>query len=331
MALRDVLLEITSTLGLDDLTDPSRRQYYIDKINMLAEEMYGDYDFPGILREHVFQLTDTETSQLSLPYYVGNIRGVRIFNTYGGKVNITTMRPRYHSKAWNVDLSMQWREKTKDSYLKRDLEDFTPLTFTLKDVETSDVVIDVTGQTDYSSKVAETVTIPAGNLTVTTANAYITVKFNKLSRNTFNILVTDVNNNEVAEIPNHLLRSFYTIVQLRDNNQYVGSLGSFYDTFEILYKERFFPMIELSDEYIAPNCDRMLFWKFAEWWESTQPGHEDRAILAKAKVDDLINSLLVDDEDSQTREACFGKNRFIEAQRSSYDPLTNPWSSRYIL
>lgn len=323
MSLCNILLDIASTLGLDDLTDEDRKQYYIDKINIIAEELYNGYDLPECLREHVYQAepleedVSTEPSLLSLPYEVKHIRGIRYFNITGGKIDLTTLRPRYHKDAWGTDSLLKWRARRSDYCFRKTLLDLTPLTFTLFKEEEEDVNINIKGKTDFSDNIQESVIIPAGQLSVISEEAYMEACFEKLDFNKYNISVTDLNDEEISVIPNCLKRPYYQIVQFLENTtlNLVNTFAN--DTYEVLYKQRFIPFINSHDEFPVPNCDHIIFWKFAEWWESQQEGHEQRAILANTKAKELLEELLRDDDDSKDKEVNFEENRFIAIQRNS--------------
>jgi hypothetical protein len=325
MSLKSILLDASSILGLD-LTNPKELAFYIQNVNQAAEELYNSCDLPGSIKEQVFQNPDVDASMIALPYYVGHIRGLRYSYFYGVKIALKDLRPRYHSKSWDSCNLLTYRLKNTKSPLARDIVSEGPLTFTLSKAEASDVTIDLVCSTKNSKSISETLTIPTGTLTVTSTlvptEVLGIVKTSGVT--SYDITVKDINNLVLAEIPNSEVSPCYTILQIQDP-RFLTTGNSSLSTIEVLYKTRFRPFVNMSDEFVCPNCDKLLFWKFSEHYASYKPGWEDRAILAAKKVSQIKAELFANDEMGKEQDIQFGENPFNAIQ----ERIENRYAFRY--
>lgn len=317
MSLKNILLDISSVLSLD-ITDPDEKAYHVEKINEAAQELYTANDLPGCLREQLFQIDDSQTYQVSFPFYVDKIRAARFYNNWIGPIPVETMTPRYHSSKWGNKGLIKLRIKGIGMALCRDLQDISPLIFTLSNTngEAAAVSFNIVGQTVDSQRVYETVTIPIGSYTVTTVNNYKSVeKIEKTALNTLDCVITNLLGTEVARIPNSELKSSYTIAMIRED-EFAPLMNNSYplNTIELLYKLRFTPMRELYDEFPCPNCDKIIFWKFCEHYYSYKPGMEEQRNIASRKCKKLIQELFENDSLGSQLLLEFGANTMYEGQ-----------------
>lgn len=321
MSLKNILLDVSSVLALD-ITSTDERAYHIEKINEAAAELYFANDLPGCLREQIFQVDDSETYQVAFPWYVGKIRAMRFYNNWLGKISPETMKPRYHNTKWGNKGLIRGRVKGLGVPLSRDLQDISYLVFTLKDDqgEAEDVIFNVVGETENSSHVVEAVTIVAGQYTAQTTNNFKSIiKIEKTDYNDLDCVVTDLNGNEVSFIPNFLLQPFYTVVLIRDDEFAPLINNSFpLNTLEVLYKTAFVPFQDVYDEFPCPNCDKIIFWKFAENYYNYKPGSEGKAAVAKGKAQELINQLFANDSLGKSLLLEFGSNSMYDGYRKDF-------------
>lgn len=316
MPLRNILQDISSAFGIK-LDNTEELAYTLTKVNEAAEELYGSCDLPGSLLEQVFQHTNEDTGQVSLPYYVGHVRGMRYVGL-NARINIKDMRPRYHRNAWkNVDL-LNYRIKSTSAALGREIKSGGQLTLTLAKVESAPVTVDLVCQTQYSESIKESLTIAAGDLTVTSTLVPVEVKslVKTTGPSAYNITVTDINGRVLAEIPNSEVSPCYTIVQVRDSFVFSSFTDTDTLTYEVLYKLRWKPFVNLSDEFPCPGCDKLIFWKFSEHYASYKEGSEERAILAAKKVEQLKGELFQNHEVGKDMDLEFGSNPFNSVQEN---------------
>lgn len=322
MSLKNILLDISSVLGLD-ISDPDEKAYHIAKINEAAKELYNSNDLPGCLREQIFQIDDTDNYQAAFPFYVDKIRAIRFYNTNGGKITLEDMRPRYHMHRWGSNGRIRFRIKKNNALLSRGISNAGKLTFTLSEEDNINVTINIIGKTDHAEKTQETVTIIAGQLAVTTANSYEDFDngtIEKTTLNNKNITITDIDGVEMGIIPNSELRPIYTIVQIREDDFAPVVNNNFpLNTIEVLYKTRFTPFQNDYDEFPCPDCDKLIAWKFIEHYAMLKPGMDQLVSGAALKADQIINELNHNDDLGKELKVEFGPNPMFEAQNAICD------------
>jgi hypothetical protein len=332
MALNKILLDVSSVMGLD-LTDTDELAYYIEQINQAGKEVYDSQDLPGSIKEQIFQVDDEDNYQVSFPHYVDKIRAIRLYNTSGGKITLEDLRPRYSKNRWGLDGKLKFRIKNSDSCLASEISNAGPLSFNLPTGKTEAVnlTITVVGKTADSEKVQEQVILVAGQNSVSTVGAFERVDtIIKGAYNTYDITIKDIDDSELGVIPNSELRPLYTIVQIReDDSAYYGGNQFPLNTIEVLYKTRFTPFRNLFDEFPAPNCDKIIFWKFCEHYSAYKPGLEQRAIMASIKVKELIKELNDNDEQGKTIKVQYGSNPMYDAQENRHCSGMRYEASRY--
>ena len=323
MSLKNILQDISTQYGID-ITDDTERLLYIDRINQVCEELYNSMDIPGSIREQIFQVDDTNNYQVSFPHYVDKLRAIRFYNSHGGPITLEDMRPKYHQRRWGNNGKMRFRIKQENACLARNITNAAMLKFKLPTgkTETTDIRIRVIGRTANSQQLEELVVLPAGQNEVSTLNGYEEVfNIEKENYNTYDITILDVDDTVMASIPNNLLRPNYTIVMIRPDDWSLFFNNSYpLNTIEVLYKTRFYPLRNLRDEFPCPNCDKLIFWKFAEHYEASKPGNEQRAIMASQKSKEILYQLNSGDEAGKELTVDFGSNNLFDAQR---DPTVN--------
>lgn len=319
MSLSKILLDIGTNLGLS-LEDPDELAFHIKEINAVAEELYRK-EIPGSLREQIFKIDDSnDTFQVSFPYYVGKIRGVRNYNRQGFQINLQTMAPRYAKGRWGNEKPLLNFRVKETSPISRKIDNTGIVTFTLARAETVEVQINVVGSTDFSDSFEELLTIPAGQLSAVTTEQYNDFEvIEKRDYNTYNITITSIDGTVLGTIPNRLLAPKYQIIQII-NDGYTGRFfqSTPFNLIEVLYKQAFTPFVNLYDNFPAPNCDDLIFWAYIARYAGFKPGLESKAVLANAMVEKLLTELHDDDLVGKTLEVNMDANRMYDAYNSGY-------------
>src|SRR3954465_665596 len=117
MPLSKILLDIATETGIS-ISNDNERAWIVDKVNDVSKELYESNDIEGCLREQTFNIdTDVQNvSQVSLPFYVFQLRGLRYSNILGGKIPYEDMRPRYSlGRGWGANTyALPWRQTRQD-------------------------------------------------------------------------------------------------------------------------------------------------------------------------------------------------------------------------
>lgn len=282
--LSNILNDLVSALGID-IGDSSQKNLVIAGVNQCAEEIYKKTDLKGALMEQVFDL-DVDSAQVSLPYYVGEVRGARHYDSRL-KISINTYAPRYHYGMRHEVWALKCR-KLRKSPLAREISNESTLTFRLPLVETSDVVIKVIGPTNNSAQIEETITILAGELEAESVGNF-KMPLNSIQRvslGTYNVTILDAEDNELGIIPNNQFSAEYNIYQVMDWDSTENT-----SVIECLYKLRFTPFRNDYDEFICgPEYDKAIYWKYMEH-ELGRQQKLDQAVLAAKKCADIIKEI----------------------------------------
>lgn len=293
MSLKLIRAKIAAETGFHPESSDDDKNYLNLEINNIANDLYSEHDLVGSLKEIIifFELT---AKLVSLPSYVGEVRASRYYDS-PFILTLRDIRPRYSSSGFTkqildpreIGVSTLFNQITNASVLKFSLPE--------GEVESTDLEIDIIGATPVSTNIQEKLILIAGQNTITSINNWVEAPTSILKNryNSFDILVTDIEDNELALIPNSELNSRYKVFQVRDDNL-IGQISA--NSLEVLYKEAFIPLVNDNDEFLKSIYDEVLFWKFLyEYW-SKQEGKES---LAESAREMLVTKFGIKNRDNQ--------------------------------
>lgn len=282
-------------------------------INDASEEIYRTDDLVGATKELLLAIPATDTKLLALPAYVQEIRGIRWYDS-GFTIRQNTIHARFQNDGNGIKL-LNWRDLGM-SPLQLQIANASTIVFSIPLVDTASVMLSVVGSTPNSSRVEETLTIPAGSLEVETAGNFDQIfSITKTASSLYDITATDADGNVLTLIPNNELSPKYKIIQIRDD-RIVGQIEDC--GVEILYKDKFVPMVSDNDQFLDGRYDDAIYWKFLEHWYSTQEGKEEDSILARAKCDEIMQQIAQDSTVAKDKYIQYGPNPFYNLFGSSY-------------
>lgn len=313
MPLSIIYNQFASQTGL---TASSQRNFCLQFINRAAEDIYTKIDPREALRECVF-LMQEQYATVTLPYFVGKIRKIRQYST-GIQANLHDMLPRYHTQGWaELYHYLTWRIKGEIP-IGRDIQNEGPLTLALPDGEVigagETFSIYITGGNTKRQRFTEQVDFVVGVNSVNTTNLFSTIEsISKTAPCNYDVTIDDPDGNELASLPNSLLTTKYTVIQLTDyepiSNYYV----------EILYKQELLPFFNNFDEFPARGYDQAIFFKALELYYATKEGRETEVILASKKCDALLKQISEDKGDQATTKPLdIAPNSMIEIQQPKF-------------
>jgi hypothetical protein len=319
MALSHILDLIASNGGLD-IANPQQLSYLTAQINQDAKELYDQNDLVGSLREQVYNVNVPQGNLISLEPYVGTVRAVRYFFP-ALNLRIKSSAPHYVARFWQVKDFLAWQIKG-DRATYRDITNEGILTFTFKAPLTTALNISIIGASGFASQIIESIACPVGTTVVSSVNTYSEISsLAKDAPCNADCSVTDIDGNELSVIANHQYKSLYQWCQIIDlpNNQngtsqvYVPACNYV----EVLWKLRWKPMVNPQDEFICPNYDEAIFWKFMEHkalLDSTQSIFTaNQAQKFKDKADKIIKDVAQNSSQSMEMSLNFGENPTLEA------------------
>src|SRR5256885_10369066 len=171
MPLKVILQDFCSHVGLN-INDVSQRAFAVNIINQAAEDLYSSHDPAGSLREQLFTFDNSaalNSRQLTLPFYVEQIRAIRQFNA-GLKIQLHDMRPRFSQGGWHEQFGpeyLTWRFKGYVP-LERDIINEGTLNVVLPSPNDLVFNLSITGGNSSRSRFVETLAIPIVIITLST-------------------------------------------------------------------------------------------------------------------------------------------------------------------
>lgn len=310
--LIDLLNRLAVDFEYETNSTAASRAKTLAYINAASRELWNGNDLPGSLMEQAFTM-DRSLNQVSLPWYVHSIRGMRRRLT-GMKITMHDMRPRYYASPWMQPYN-NFRIKRRTPLL-RPLTAESQLTATITTAETDAVSITFIGQTTTANKARQTVTLAAGALTGTTSLQFTTeapfgmIGISKDTRTSSDVTITDATNTIVATIPATETRATNTIVMLTDiaNPSYNPE-----DTVECLFK---LPCEELFyDEDLFAGSQALedaVYWMARYYYHSSSVVENMASVAAieKANALDIAESVINNDESEAEHPIEVAPNRF---------------------
>ena len=314
MAVQDIVNDIASVGGID-LTSQDQLTFTISRVDQAARELYDQNDLIGSLREQVFNAAVQSGMQVSLPNYVGRVRACRY---YFPELNLQTvdMRPRYAARFWQSKNLLSWRLKT-DQALLSDISNTGIMGIAFKDASTVDVNITIIGSGDFADHQAETLLIKAGTNAVNTFNSYNKIEtFAKDVETMQNCYMVDSSGKLVSYIPNNQKRALFAMVQIinlpnRVNQTTFAPVTNFV---EVLWKIRYKPLVNMTDEFVVPGYERAIFWKYLELQARLMTTPDLNAAAAHgAQADKIVKDVANDSDQSIEKTLNFGTNATYDA------------------
>lgn len=316
MALKNILARLASELG-GDLS--SQRAYWQDKVNLAARDIYNEFEFPEALKEAVFEIP-TDTSVISLPSFVEDIRAVRDIESK----EVLTLRDRvpYYQSSGFEKTKYDWRILDRSKPTKTSWTLDSPLTFRAKVPTEKPFAITIIGKTYKASRTTSIVTFLAGDTEKTTNDVFeageiYVIRKSGVTDVDLDVLASD--GSVIAEIPNNEISPSYYVIQVKDWEQQEASETRL---IEILYKETFVPLNEDADRFLGTDVyDDAIMWNaLAFIWakNSEDAGIMTKVQLCASKSRFCVNQILNSMQAGKSYRMDFGKNRYNQIFNSMY-------------
>lgn len=320
MAVADMIVKFSEASGVKN-TNAAAREQILRYLNTAGRELWNSWDLPGCLNEQFFAIPyDQAITQISLPWYCEQIRGVRWAIT-GQKLTVHDARPRYHATPWHQP-SLTWRVRRRMP-LHTPMAAEGPLTFTLDTAQEDPITITVAGQTTTASNALETIVLTPGVVAATTnnqwsmTNPYGITSITKNVITTCDVLCFDMTGLAVAEIGSRSNAANNILVQI---GEYASSAVYQPDnTIEMLYKLPYEELYYDQDVFHSPYAEDALIWRARANWASLQMDEMSlqRASAMASKAEELIRQIVANQENEMEMTISFAPNRYA-SPRNNY-------------
>lgn len=318
MPLIDILADLASDQGFR-VDVNSQRERVVSLVNDAAKEIYDQNDLENCLWEQVFSVGATD-QQVYLPWYVEDPKGFRYYDSKEA-IDMVDMRPRYATSGWRDNFYTEFRVKKRNAALQRSLLNATKVTIALPDGEINpeQFTVTIVGKTAQSARAIETITFNVGDVgSKESVNLYIDdiELFRKNIKTTYDLTFLDGDSNIIAELPNHLLQTQYTLLQILDRNMQRSSSA----LIELLYKVKFIPFSDDYDSFVCGNdYDRAIYYKAVSLYKAKFSDQENLALAVgyDDKAEQVLRRYATNKQGPIRQHIDFGPNRWKNLTRRS--------------
>ena len=263
MGVKYILAQAGSKMGLNP-SDEQQRAVLVRFLNEGARELYAQSDMAGSLMEMPFKVNGDQT--ISFPSDVGRIRAMRDLNNQSNW-NLRQMRPRYYAFNW-TDMWKGFRLKNKQC-LQNSVTNQSQAVITVSATENPPVVVTITGRTEFSNRVVESVTLDQNS--VTTTNTFIDyTAITKDRANGYDITISDVDGNVLTVVPNNNLSAQYQIVDVSQCPFLPQNTSPLDNYLEVLYKVTLNYLTDDGDEFPGFDYDDIIVNKMMQLFKEEQ-------------------------------------------------------------
>jgi hypothetical protein len=305
-----MLLDIITRLSVDTSLDVVQQRAALTNLaNHSGKALHQMLECNKIFREISLEVPPDKL--ITLPEYIGEIRGLRIHTTEMPFDLKAMAVPRYSSQTLQYKIK-NWRD-LGDSPLQRNLTLVGPLTFTSAAIETVPAVIIVTGQTDNSNRIEERVTMDTVSESTTNNFGLRIDNIACFSQRQYDITVTDDAGNIVAILANNKNRTRYKLI---DVSQIFWPMSDTIDgmsIIDVLYKVPFSPFINDTDSFSAgDDYDDAIFHYGMYLYYLPMSGKENDSNMEFQRAILSIKSVKDGTEDAIDKKLNFGRGKFYD-------------------
>lgn len=315
----DILLPFCAQTGYHPVND---RVVAANLINRAAKEIYDGLEADDALSEVV--LVVPRDLQLTLPYYINAIRGIREYK-YSGLIPLQSIgQPQYSSNTWQF-LWRNWRLKGEIA-IHTSLNNAGVLTLTTPVVETIPAVVSIGMQTLNSSRIVEQVTMDAINKITTNSPVNILSISSATKGRIYDITISDINGNPVSVLYNAQSKTNYRIIDVSQYQWGSCFTGNSDTLAEVLFKPTLLPFYNDTDEFIALGFDDAIQYKALEFFLYGKEGKEPEVLAYNRKSSQATDLATRSKESGENKQISFQPNPVYAAFRRA---STSRWISGY--
>lgn len=186
---------------------------------------------------------------MSLPGFVDRIQGIR-YASWGPTIKLNYPTTYFNGQGPRWQNLLEWRSVDVEA-VKRQIDIVAPVTLTTAAPLSADVEVTIIGEGAGSGRLRETVTLPAGERTVTSSKSFgpTITSITKKVYTESDITVSDSAGNELAVLGSAELETRFVVVKLHDCCDQFINLNC--QCFEVLYKTR--PPVLWFEEDTVPT------------------------------------------------------------------------------
>lgn len=317
--LIDVLTRVAADTGIDAV---QQRSLLLRHIQNAASEMHKQLECTKILRE--VSLIVPKDAVVALPYFVGELRGMRM-HTNDIPFNLHPIgNPRYTNDTWQYKFK-NWRD-LGESAIKLSLNSVSPLTLIVNAIEDPVVEILIAGQTANSERIEEVIELDATSKTTTNSFGLGIFAIACNTTRTYNVIIHDSDGNEIAILYNNQRKTRYKLV---DVSKMFWSLDTIdgQTVIDVLYKEPL-PLYANDTDVFPAGDDYDDAWYFMamHFFFKPLPDKQEQAGSFRSQSEAAMITAESGDKEGQLKKMTFGRNKYYGHFRKyeTYYPGATP-------
>jgi hypothetical protein len=246
MALSDIKSILEEDLGVGSIS--------LARINRAAKELYINYELLDSQREVTLDRNRDEL--VALPWFVDKLIAVRP-NTNYSKVRLNHRINKYRTGDWQDVLTL---EDAGRSPLHTNIMNAAVVKLSIPKPETAVFSVTITGGNNLSSSLSETITFAVGETEKYSANRYRDIHAIAQVRHKYDLTISDIDDVELALLPNHLEEAQYRIIRTSDPARLFSYIYAYVD---VLFKPPYRPFVNDGDQFICGDrYDRAIVYKY---------------------------------------------------------------------
>ena len=323
-----MLLDIITRLASDTALDVVQQRKVLTALtNHASKAIHHELECNKIFREVSLEVPADKL--ITLPYYIGEIRGLRIHTTEMPFDLKSMAVPRYSSQTLQYKIK-NWRD-LGDSPLHTNLTVVGPLTFTATAIESTPITIIVTGQSDNADKIEEKIVMNTASKSSVNNFGLRIDTIACFTPRQYDIIVTDDNGNEVAVLYNSQHKTRYKLI---DVSQIFWPMSDTIDgmsVIDVLYKVPFVPLVNDSDSFSAGDDYDDAVYHYAFYlYLLPMSGKEQDAQTEFQRAILSIKSVKDGTEDAIDKRLNFGRSKYFDLfKRRRGNMVGDTWGYPY--
>lgn len=292
-------------------TDLPSREDCLREINYAWREIWNSDDMPNSVFEMTVKPYDN-TARISLPHYVGILRGVKA-NMGRLRVDLNTPRPYYQDEQY-YQSPYTWRILGISPF-RASITNASQLTLKISDAEDEQFAVTIIGPTDNAAESREQIIFAPGEveklstLRFTDATSIVKDFITKSD-----VKIIGANDEDLGEIPNLFYEARNTVIQITDKClQCCNNCRCF----DILFKKP--APVLYYDEQNVP-FQEVLMQKTMEWISMPKEGQEKKTMMYAEKSKNLLQQFSKNETSIENRMD-LGRNLFTTYTGSMYGKI----------
>ncbi len=302
--LYPVIQRVSAETGIDLV---QQRSTLVDYFNQASRIFHAELDANKMYRE--VTLVVPADKVVSLPSFIGEVKGIRIHSTEILVPLQSINVPRY-SNSTLVYKIKNWRD-LGNSPILRNLTVIAPFTLTCAAVEDEPAVVKICGQTNAASKLEEEITLNATSVTTTNQFGPQIFSIASFSARDNDITITDNLGVVVAVLGNKEQKTRYKLIDVSQIFWPLNDTAGGDSFIDVCYKLPFILAKNDTDSFAGgDDYDEAIYHMMLHLNYMTLGGKEQMALAELTRATQLLKAMKDGSEPGIQHKLNWGRNKY---------------------